>query len=730
MSYLNKTASLSVADRLAQGVAAELKIRNPGTVDAVRAGLGMEEMSDTRRSVLTATESNVREIIADQLQLMKISTESLSAAQMDAAVAIGMAFADPVSYHRKATATGVAGGDGIKVFNSSNESFEGSYDFRGDYVASEEAFDKQVLNSYIGYSIAFNLGSARQDEFSEAFFPTVVVTPDQGGIDISARIQTVMNEVKRSLTGKPTDFSQRKLLDAYVDHTVLAADSLLCVPYYQTGSTNSSAAFVDPAKVPTRSEVVDGVGITTTALKIGVKNDLLGLSAHPTLMNNNVLDNTDTLDGRILLKRVYVAFQADTVNEEVVAFDVQYLQRTSFIKTAEGRTTEMALTANELSLIIATGINDKDVLGGTLAAFSGFDTAAQVLRLSVNLNGTADTEYGSVSVDSSAVTVASVSSRATGALLDLGNAGVISNITALGAIKVLGYDLVARRTNSNRRSRGLQGNSTTVVERHQIQLGSPLTMPAPVSSTDSSTASEIDLLIDMGRARNSNMAVTKLLDTAELLNAYVSTPIAGVTPNVQGIGRHYMTPYFKRTIGLDFTTKVNSIESHERLGDLKAALLAEVRAAVLETLQSSHYKIALDQYTQFSGRKPKVLIGTDQYLGAYLMIDGDARSYGPDIDYRTVISYDKRIEGKIFITFEAPDLPELSPFKSFGAHAWVPELTSVVQVNRNGATIREAMVQPRNTHIVLNPVLTELRVNMDKFREAAVEKTEAPTIIA
>lgn len=728
MSYLNKPVVQSKAERFAQGMVTELKVSNPGTPEAVRAGLGMEAMSDTNRASLNAAQSNVEDIIKEQLRTLSI--EGLTPAQTQAATVVAMAYADPSSYHRKATNTDVVGGSGIKLFNASTESFDGTYDFRADYTASEEAFDKQILNQYIGYSIAFNLGSARQDEFSEAFFPTVVVTPDQGGIDISARVQTVMNEVKRSLTGKPTDFSQRKLLDAYVDHTVLAADSLICVPYYQTGSTNSSAMFVDVAKVPTRNEVIDGVSIPTTALKIGVKADLLGLSAHPTLMNNNVLDNTDNLDGRILLKRVYVAFQADTVNEEVVAFDVQYLQRTSFIKTAEGRATEMALTANELSLIIATNVNDKDIGGGALGVVSGFATAGQVLRLSVNLNGTADTEFGSVSVDSSAVTVASVSSLSTGALIDLTNSGVISNIAALGTIKVLGYDLTARRTNSNRRSRGLQGNSTTLVERHQIQLGSPLTMPSPVTSSDGSTASEIDLLIDMGRARNSNMAVTKLLDTAELLNAYVATPIAGIVPNVQGIGRHYMTPYFKRTIGLDLTTRISSIESHNRLADLKSALLAEVRSAVLETLQSSHYKIALDQYTQFSGRKPKILVGTDQYLGAYLMIDGDSRSYGPDLDYRTVISYDKRMEGKIFITFEAPDLPELSPFKSFGAHAWVPELTSVVQVTRNGATVREAMVQPRNTHIVLNPVLTELRVNMTKFREAAVDKTEAPTIIA
>ena len=725
MSYMNKSQKPSAMSELASRLKTELDRTGGGSPEAVRAGLGMEAMNDTYAASLNVTHANCDQLVRATMKELNMSVESFSTAQIDSATAIAMAYADPSAYLRKATDTSVVGGTGIKTFNSSNESLNGFLDGR-DVVYSGEAFDKTVLTKYIGYSIAFNLGAARQDEASEALFPTYVVTPDQGGIDIVARIQTVMNEAKHSVTGKTTDFAQKKLLDAFVDPTILAADSLICVPYFQTGTNSSAAYFVDTAKIPTRVETVEGVGVTTTALKVGTSIDLLGISSHPTLMNNQILNNTDSLSGQVMLNRVYVAFQSGTVNEEIVAFDVRNLQRTSFIKSVEGRDQEMNLVANGLDLIVATGINDKDIGNGPLAVFSGFATAQQVLRLQVSLSGAVDIEYGSITVNASNVTVASVSDRATGGTLDLTSGAVQTNITALGKIEVLGYDVIARRTNSNRRTRGLQGNVQVITERHQIPLGSPLSMPSSLTETNQSL--DIEVLTTMGRARNSNMAMTKLLDTADLLNAYVSTPIKDVTPNIQGIGRYYMNPYFKRQVAVDYASRVNSIETHNRLADLKAAMVSDIRNQVLQMMQGSHYKIAMDQITGFSGRKLKVLIVTDQELGAYLMVDGDSRTLGQEIEVRVVVSYDKRLAGRIFMTFDASDIALPNPL-TFGLHAWVPEMTSCVPVTRDGAVVQESMVQPRNTHIILNPVLAEIQVDMEKFREVATEKTDAPQVL-
>ena len=76
-----------------------------------------------------------------------------------------------------------------------------------------EAYDEKENRTMTAYSIAYNLQAARQDEFGEAFFPTVTVTPDQFGFTVSIQLLQVMDEVRRSISGEASkNFGKRNIL--------------------------------------------------------------------------------------------------------------------------------------------------------------------------------------------------------------------------------------------------------------------------------------------------------------------------------------------------------------------------------------------------------------------------------------------------------------------------------------------------------------------------------------
>lgn len=697
----------------------------------VKGMVGLEGLESVQEANLVSITNDSWSTLADIADKASFSLEGLTDAQIIAGKTILAAAGAPAVYARqamtcRAQTSGGIGAESIVPFEfSAVGGIGGSFDFRSEMHEGLESFDNVALSQYIGYSVAFNIQAARQDDFSEAFYPTTVVTPDQGGLDITARFSTVFNEVRHSITGKPTDFNQKNLLEAIVDYTILAADALKIVPYYLAGGGGSSANFVDTARVPSTVVTVEGVAVTTGALKVDTKIDLLGVSQHPGLAATGVLDNTDALDGKIILSKIYVAFKAGTVDEEVVAFDTSKLVLSHFNKTAEGRDRKMGLQFQTTDLVIDA--NTKDIGGGTLTVFAGFATATQTLRLKTNVYGSADTEYGTVEVNAAPISVDKVID-ANGNQVDQTLSGVVTNLAALAPIVVIGYDLDARRTNSNRRTRGLLCNSYAFTERYQIPIGSPLSIPTPVNSD--TEAGDINTLVTTARIRNSNMAVTALINYAAALKQFVSTAIVGATaPDVMGIGRYFLTPYYAEELNVAFSTKISSIQGHQRIADLRSAFVNMLRKHAYKMLQNSRYKTALDQLTGFTGKRPTLLVGTDSILTQYLMADGDSRLLGPDIDYKVVTSYDSRVRGSIYLTFVREDDNSPSPL-NFGVHAWVPEMTSAVQVNRNGATIKEVMVQPRNVHINTLPVLTLITVNMTDLESVIADKTKAPAVLS
>lgn len=656
--------------------------------------------------------------IADLKQMYadaNISTEHYTDAQWQAGAVTMLAAGNPGAYARAANRTVAATTEGFSLVEASGAGF----DYRNDPAVSLEAYDDRELMNNLSFSVVFNVQAARQNEFGEAFYPTVVVTPDQSGLDVSVSRTMVFNEIRHDLTGKPTDFQRRNLVEAVIDSSILANESTKAIPVYVAlGAAANTDKFVSslvvaPFNVNTGNEVIQ-----TAPLKPGIDIGLLGLCQPASVQATGQLDNTDTLDHRIALDKLWLQFTNAGGDKSVIAFDVNRLPRSQFQKSQEGFDRELNLNFITVDLPIDAATLDisgavASAAGGALAYLAGTpDRSTWIVRLALKVTGDANIELGNVSVNTNIVTIDSIArvdtpTGAITAVTEITDPGEMALLRAaiapaLTPITVVGYTLQAYRSNLNRRTRGLQVTTVTQNERYSIPLGSPVTCPAPVTATRTST--DMAAPITAARIRNDNNAVTKLLGYADTLSALkVSADRRIATPSVEGIGRHLVRPFFERST-IVVPDIVASLASQERAEDVSAALVNKLREVVYRAYRDSGYQPALDAITGGTGEKPTVLIGTDPVIQRHLMVSGDTRTLSIGFDHQIVTSMDSRVYGKIFITFVRKGQTGPDPM-SFGCMAWMPELATNIQMSRNGQVSQETMVQPRSIHINTLPIL-------------------------
>lgn len=638
-------------------------------------------------------------------------------ARRDVALSAGavaaMAVGNPLAYAQKAYG-GVASPEaGVTLVEPQLAGAAGRMDYRDR--ASMEAFDDRELREHLPYSIAFNIFASRQDEFSERFYPTTVVTPDQAGLDVSVSRMLVFNEVKHAVSGKAANFAKKNLIDAAVDASILADESTRLVPVVLDDDSNA-AYFVPEAVVAASVTKIAGVDVPTAPLVMNKEVDLLGISQYAPLIGAGLIDNTDSVDARVVLAALYLQITDDAAGYK---FNTSRLARSAFVKSVEGNYREMNLQFSTRDLILDK--DSKAVDNSANAAFAGIVSGQYTVRVAVDVNGVLNVETGTLKVYASGLTVASITDSSGNDVSTSAGAGATIK-AAVEACTIAGYDLQANRTNANRRTRGHLIDTTVETERYTIPLGSPLSVPSPASSQRD--AADLKALITAARLRNSNNAVTALLNYADSLKAYVKGPKRkDIVPAVQGMGRYLVEPFFEEHT-LDMLLSTNSIKSHEKAADITSVLVNAIRDVAYRMYRDSKYQAALDALSGGAGETPTLLVGTDQVLVRHLIVSGDTRTFGTAFEKAAVVaSLDRRMAGKIVLSFARDKADGPDPL-TFGAHAWIPELTSSVMVNRNGATIKEAMVQPRTLHINNLPVMAV--INVINLSQVLADRVKAP----
>lgn len=658
--------------------------------------LAAESLDSAAEGVLTNVYNNIESSMKTIAQQFGLAVEGF---QLEAATLSGMLGSNPKQF--LGTKPKSVGSDAIVMVSGVADSF-----MERPQIATEAYDERDNRNAQL-FSIIYNLLASRQDEFGETFFPTIVVNPNEVGVTLSAKLFYVFNDFKRSVTGSLANYARKSVIRAYADAEILKNEMTRAIPVLRNGggSDDNADKFVPVADVPAWTVAVGGgISIQTGAVKVDTKIDLIGISQTNELLNSGIMGPSDALDTFIKLESVYLKV-TDGTNTDVIRVQVDEKPGSTFTYAPQGNYRRMLLAMDSDALVLDA--NTLDVTGAAPASLP--ELATHKARIQLSISGNVSLDKGDCLVSGGTMGLVALRNAS-----DMLVSGATFNTLAgkIAAAEVIGYTLTAFRANSNIRQRGQLLDSQVEYRVIPVPYRSPLSIIMPVVNASGDDNSALQTLITTTGIRVSNEAVSALLRAQVSLASYAPVADAnGDLPEINAFGHLYVKPiYFHEAINLEGT--VDSLKSHEKIKDIRAALVEKLRYYANEMYRSSEYKAAAAVLTGNTGFKPTIIVGTDPVIYNYLQADGDLRTLGETFDVRIVSTLDSRVKGKIFVSFGVFDSARntgINPL-NFGNMLWSPELTVVMPVSRDGQVSKELIVSPRFLHTVNLPMMTMLEV--------------------
>jgi hypothetical protein len=583
------------------------------------------------------------------------------------------------------------------------------------YSTGTESFDTQELAKHTVQSITYTIDAVRQDALGELFFPTIVATPDQAFYKASVVRPTIFRGITHSRDGNPTKWEKYNLLDAYRDASLLKNDSTRLIPYASSEAVDNLAPVSEIATVNVK---VGDWTVPSRPLKMGKKINLIGISMHPDLVANGVCDQTDHIDRAARVEALYVKVTktGNAAPAEIIKFNVLGMPSSNFYKTQEGKGYDAMLKMTLRSLRLDK--NTKSISGAVPAMLADFVAANLAVDLETVVDGELNFEQGTANVRGSHLTPRAIYDVSSDLATQLTTHASLENLV----FEPVYWDIDAHLTNTNRRTRGTMLDNDVFEEIYTIGLLAPISVQKPVHLTDKSAVTEVetDTLVKATHVIISNSAVTTLLNYCEHLKSFYHKNINHLRAasidgeGIEGIGRLLVTPFYAEA-EIDLVEVINSLTSTDKMSDLRGYFTGFITELGYRMAQRSGYLPVLRQYTNNPEATPTLLIGTDQVLPQFMMINGDPRAVGPTLKHEIASSPDDRMVGEIILSFGKVDDKNFCPLNS-GNMIWIPEWISTIPVNRGGATVNETCVQPRFRHVINLPIFARIKVtNLDKY---------------
>jgi len=645
----------------------------------------------------------------DSTLSLVLGSESFSGMDLtEAQIAAGKAIA-PLALNPKAALDSLrelksVGSKGVATIEAHDLGIE-------DYVTpselATEAFDGEAISEALYFSIVANILSAKQDEFGEAFFPTIVIDPTASGIEISTEFTSLYTEVTRTLSSAPNKakFNKQPLIKAIYDKTVFGIDKNRVVvvdrPEFAT-ALYSGYTYVN---------TVSGEQITTAPILFGQVVNLLAMSQTDALIAKGFMSETDALDRTMNLDKIYYSLTttiATVATTETFAFDTSVLAYSNFTYSTQDHEKDMILNFNTANLVVNVGTSNAltgaSAVLGTLPAGTSF-------ALSMKVVGDANTQYGDVEVSVVSSKLEAVYDSQ-GNLLDPASATYVAVKAITDTIVFEGYELEAYRTNSNLRTKGNTITSDTYRQIYSVPMRSGMNVVTPINNaTGSNNDSKLTSQIQSIGMKVSIDAVNTVVKTAATLSAVTAS---GVIPNadVLGVGRYHVNTFYQEdNVVLD--NVVDSLDSKSRAEDIRSALIGKIKDTVINMYVDSNYATANAAIRGGVSDKVTVLIGTDIKTKQYLTSGDGVVNIGTDFDVKVVASLNPDVLGKMFITFVVDDADKhVKPNAlSFGQCLWAPTITIDVTRTTGGSTGKELFTMPRYLHVVNLPILAVLNIS-------------------
>lgn len=667
--------------------------------------------------VLGKLEDTVSQTLATVLSSEEFAGVEFTEAQYNAAKQIAALALDPAAARdgmlnpRPVSATG--------QYDTINGAELGVEDILDPMSIANEAYDGQATNNAIYFSIVSSFMAATQDKFGETFFPTITIDPVVAGAAIECEFTSLYNEVTRSKDGSSDKkkFNKTPIVKAVYDNDLFGHDKNKVIPVVRP--ENSSVLL---SNIVTFVET-DGVEeIETAPLAFGKTIGLLGISQTDSMLAKGVMDNTDALDRRLVLDKVYFSLTGDNDGDngtdpvtEYFATPVSMFPHSNFTYTTQDHNKDLGLTFGTEYVTLVTGTSS--TVTGAASGILAQLTPGYTIRLKMVLHGDANTQSGDISVYASGMELVEVKDSA-GNVLPTTSSEYASVKSVIDSVKLEGYTVEAYRTVSNLRTRGQLVTTDRYTQIYTVPLRSGVSVLAPINNAtgDDNDAARLTSQITYAGIKCSIDAVKTLVNYADMLNNVTNNGVAS-SAALMGVGQYFVDAYYNE-ISLDVAAHVDSIKSKDRLADIKALLVNKIKNEVVNMAIHSNYAVANQILNGNVGGKISVIIGTDPITAQYLTGDDGKVDLGMDYEAVVVSTPNKLIANKIYITFGVFDSNrnvKANPL-NFGQNFWSPTITTDVVRTVNGSTSRELTSMNRYLHITNLPILAV--VNVQNIKDA------------
>lgn len=672
-----------------------------------------------------ATVDQLDNVVMNAISALELSTESYTAQQQEAARRIAACALNPNKFLAKLrTLKNESGAPAVPVRDL--------VPFDEIDMISQEAYDGRKNDNCFLYSVAYNFVASKQDEFGEAFYPTIVIDPVTNSLTMEIKFASLMNEFQRSYDGSPNkkSFNKIPLPKAIYNPDVFATDKNRLLPIVRTESEKNLLVSEKKEDESLLEKVI------TAPLLFGKSINLLGISQTESQLARGQADHTDALDPAIQVQNLYISFSAEvsgTATTEIFKFNVSNLGTNNFVANPQNHNKDLILNFNNQYILINTG--SIKTSKGVDSTIFGQLPPNYTIKLAFDISGTSNTQDGDVKLYGNDLRVVEIRNAA--------NDLVVSTETEFTAItkviekyKFLGYDLLAYSTNSNLRKRGQLITVDSFKQDFVVPCRSGIMSMVPVNN-DTGTDNDTDPIIGQAQACGAKIsmdAVISLLNHVDFMRTLTADGTMTHDLSIdgygfKGIGRNILNPVYHHS-SLNIPEMLSSLKNKDRDEDLKAMLIQQIRNIGMKLWIQSNYGVVYRRVLNANiTQRATLIIGTDPNIERLLVTEIGANKFsiGPTFDVLIVSTFNQKMEGKMIMSFGIFDDSRNTTQNplNFGNCAFAPNIVYDLVRDINGQTSREKHTNPRYLHITHLPIIASVDVTgVDQgFGQIAIKTT-------
>lgn len=596
---------------------------------------------------------------------------------------------------------------------------------------SVESYDPTQTSNAVLYNVIVNIQCSKASPFSEAFFPTVIMAPNETGMTIVTELTSFVEDYKRTGTGAPVKVSPKPIVKHAFDGQIFSKDTHKLIPLHNDSTKDN---FVENTV-----HVSSKYNKKTGSLVVSRDIDIIDLGLGGSL---NVSEGTpgreDALYPDISVSHLVLSLKTNN-KTNLIRANIGGIGNRNFLMYAAGH--DKAMSLQQSNVIIPVQIGNDLPTGVENATYSKQDWGTDLdtykgytLELKLGYSGEANIQTGVVSFETKNVVIEAVRNTS-GALVGATELAAIKELFT--EIKGVGFELNASITNTNMRKRG------QLIQRDRLQSYFPVafiggfTLTGPITNftgkEEDTDMSLVESHVTANNLKSDYAAVERLLETVNELRSKGSSRVisSNMFPQTNYPGEQLVDAYLEEGV-LNIPDILDSISSGSRDEDIRAALISKLRQYALNMYAGRRstddiYNVdgkaigaGIGSYqnlhkTSEDGKSPAyVLIGTDLNIYTYLTAgkSDNLIKFSEELIGVIVYTPNPLMTNRIIMAFSATDTigsidkPNL---RHFGIRAYSPMVVVPLQRQDGGISVESTSIS-RYKHIVLNPVMTSLTV--------------------